>query len=68
MFFSDWENLSGKPAIERAFMDGTNRRNLVKTNIGWPAGITLDLEAKRVYWVDFRFDFIESITYDGTER
>ncbi|XP_032148954.1 low-density lipoprotein receptor-related protein 2 isoform X4 [Sapajus apella] len=68
LFFSDWESLSGEPKLERAFMDGSNRKDLVKTKLGWPAGITLDLISKRVYWVDSRFDYIETVTYDGIQR
>ncbi|XP_059560178.1 low-density lipoprotein receptor-related protein 2 [Myotis daubentonii] len=68
LFFSDLDSFSGGPTVERAFMDGTNRKDLVKTKLGWPAGITLDLVLKRVYWVDSRFDYIETVTYDGTQR
>ncbi|KAM9664148.1 low-density lipoprotein receptor-related protein 2 [Trichechus inunguis] len=68
LFFSDWENLSGEPTVERAFMDGSARKNLVKSKLGWPAGITLDIVSKRVYWVDSRFDYIETVTYDGLQR
>ncbi|KAL8183430.1 UNVERIFIED_CONTAM: Low-density lipoprotein receptor- protein 2 [Gekko kuhli] len=68
LFFSDWDNLSGNPKVERAFMDGTNRLDLIKTKLGWPAGITLDIIPKRVYWVDSRFDYIETVTYDGLQR
>nr|XP_012637337.1 low-density lipoprotein receptor-related protein 2 [Microcebus murinus] len=68
MFFSDWGSLSGEPKLERAFMDGSNRKDLVKTKLGWPAGITLDIVTKRVYWVDPRYDYIETVTYDGIQR
>ncbi|XP_045414697.1 low-density lipoprotein receptor-related protein 2 [Lemur catta] len=68
LFFSDWGSLSGEPKLERAFMDGSNRKDLVKTKLGWPAGITLDMIAQRVYWVDSRFDYIETVTYDGIQR
>lgn len=49
-------------------MDGTNRQDLIKTKLGWPAGITLDIVSKRLYWVDSRFDYIETVTYDGLQR
>uniref|UniRef100_A0A8C6B9V0 Low-density lipoprotein receptor-related protein 2 n=1 Tax=Monodon monoceros TaxID=40151 RepID=A0A8C6B9V0_MONMO len=68
LFFSDWQSFSGTPKIERAFMDGSNRKDLVTRKLGWPAGITLDLVSKRVYWVDSRFDYIETVTYDGIQR
>uniref|UniRef100_A0A8C6QUZ8 Low-density lipoprotein receptor-related protein 2 n=1 Tax=Nannospalax galili TaxID=1026970 RepID=A0A8C6QUZ8_NANGA len=68
LFFSDWMSLSGQPKLERAFMDGSNRRDLVKTKLGWPAGITLDMVSRRIYWVDCRYDYIETVTYDGIQR
>ncbi|XP_072435638.1 low-density lipoprotein receptor-related protein 2a isoform X2 [Chiloscyllium punctatum] len=69
LFFSDWNDIiSGEPKLERSFMDGTHRFELVKTKLGWPAGITLDIITKRVYWVDSRYDYIETVTYDGLER
>ncbi|MGH0147971.1 UNVERIFIED_CONTAM: hypothetical protein FKN15_040972 [Acipenser sinensis] len=68
LFFSDWDSLTGEPGLERAYMDGTNRYEIVKTKLGWPAGITLDIVSKRVYWVDSRYDYVETITYDGLHR
>ncbi|NXN98396.1 LRP2 protein, partial [Rhinopomastus cyanomelas] len=68
LFFSDWDSLSGDPKVERAFMDGTNRQDLIKTKLGWPAGIALDIVSQRLYWVDSRFDYIETVTYDGLQR
>lgn len=68
LFFSDWDTLNGEPGLERAYMDGTNRYGIIRTKLGWPAGITLDLETKRVYWVDSRYDYIETTTYDGLHR
>nr|XP_010969732.1 low-density lipoprotein receptor-related protein 2 isoform X1 [Camelus bactrianus] len=68
LFFSDWQSLSGAPKIERAFMDGSNRKDLVNRKLGWPGGITLDILSNRVYWVDSRFDYIETVTYDGLQR
>ncbi|XP_066544684.1 low-density lipoprotein receptor-related protein 2a isoform X1 [Amia ocellicauda] len=68
LFFTDWDSLNGEPGLERAYMDGTNRHEIVKTKLGWPAGITLDIVAQRVYWVDSRYDYIETTTYDGLHR
>ncbi|XP_051883463.1 low-density lipoprotein receptor-related protein 2a [Pristis pectinata] len=68
LFFSDWNDDSGAPKLERAFMDGTHRFELVRTKLGWPGGITLDIITKRLYWVDSRYDYIETVTYDGLER
>ncbi|XP_035378717.1 low-density lipoprotein receptor-related protein 2a isoform X1 [Electrophorus electricus] len=68
LFFSDWDPLNGEPGLERAYMDGTNRYGIIRSKLGWPAGITLDIVTKRVYWVDSRYDYIETTTYDGLHR
>ena len=76
MFFSDWpqENTYGftesdyQVRIERAYMDGTNRMPLVTEKLYWPNGISVDIPTKRIYWVDGKFDLLESVTYDGTYR
>ncbi|KAG2459292.1 LRP2 protein, partial [Polypterus senegalus] len=68
LFFSDWDSLNGEPGLERAFMDGTNRYELVKSKLGWPAGVTVDIVSQRVYWVDSRYDYVETVTYDGLYR
>lgn len=49
-------------------MDGSNRYGIIKSKLGWPSGITLDIEAQRVYWVDSRYDYIETTTYSGLHR
>eukprot|EP00079_Xenopus_tropicalis_P011186 XP_002936802.2 PREDICTED: low-density lipoprotein receptor-related protein 2 isoform X2 [Xenopus tropicalis] len=68
LFFSDWGSNSEESKLERAFMDGTNRHDIIKTKLGWPAGMTLDIITKRLYWVDSRYDYIETTTYDGLDR
>uniref|UniRef100_A0A8C4T9C2 Low-density lipoprotein receptor-related protein 2 n=1 Tax=Erpetoichthys calabaricus TaxID=27687 RepID=A0A8C4T9C2_ERPCA len=68
LFFSDWDSLNGEPGLERAFMDGTNRYELVKSKLGWPIGVTVDIVSQRVYWVDCRYDYVETVTYDGLYR
>lgn len=49
-------------------MDGSNRFELVKTRLGSPTGITLDLVTKRVYWTDSHFNLVETVTYSGLDR
>lgn len=57
-----------KPAkIGRLDMDGTNQLILVNGhNISWPNGLAIDNE--RLYWTDAKFDRIESINFDGSDR
>ncbi|GIY86803.1 low-density lipoprotein receptor-related protein 5-like protein [Caerostris extrusa] len=64
-FWSDW----GKPPkIERAYLDGTGRRVIVATDLGWPNGLTIDYEARRLYWVDAQLDRIEASDLSGKHR
>jgi sugar lactone lactonase YvrE len=41
---------------------------LVKDNITWPNGVTLDTSQKLVYWIDANHDTINSVDYDGNQR
>ncbi|UYV74687.1 LRP4 [Cordylochernes scorpioides] len=63
MFWADWGN---SPRLERADMDGTHRRTLVSSGVGWPNGLTAD--PTHLYWSDARADVIEKALHDGTQR
>ena len=45
MFWSDWGDAA---RIERAWMDGSHRGVIVDTDIGWPNGMAIDVEEKKV--------------------
>lgn len=67
MIWSDWgEN----PKIECAAMDGdpSTRRVLVKDNIFWPNGLTVDIEKGLIYWVDGNLKFLDVMNLDGSNR
>ena len=66
MFFTDWGNANAR--IDRAYMDGSEIYTLVDTNVGWPNGITVDFVLNRIYWVDGKFDYIETVDYFGKDR
>lgn len=66
MFWSDWNEK--QPKIERASLDGSDRRILINTGLGWPNGVTLDLERSKIYWCDAKIDRIEVANMDGTNR
>lgn len=68
MFFTDMGHDSEQMKLERAFMDGSNRLELVKDRLGSPTGITLDIVTQRVYWSDSHFDTVETVTYSGLDR
>lgn len=62
MFFSDSDD------IERAFMDGTNRKSIVSVYIYKASGLTLDYVNARVLWCDSQLDQIVTVDYDGGNR
>lgn len=66
MFWSDWDEKL--PKIERASLDGSDRLVLVNSSLGWPNGVTLDLERSKIYWCDAKYDKIEVANMDGTNR
>lgn len=57
-----------KPKIERAYMDGSDRRVIVSDGIFWPNGLTIDYSGGRIYWADAKHHVIESATYGGQDR
>lgn len=67
MFWTDWGEM---PKIERASMNGNHstRKIIVKENIFWPNGLTIDYETKRIYWADAKLKFISGMDFDGHSR
>ncbi|XP_031629327.1 low-density lipoprotein receptor-related protein 4 isoform X2 [Contarinia nasturtii] len=65
IFFTDWGT---KPRIDRAYMDGTDRRTIISDGIFWPNGLTLDYSGGRIYWADAKHHVIESSHFDGSDR
>lgn len=66
IFWSDWGK---KPKIEKSGMDGSRREVLVRDNILWPNGITLDLVHETLYWVDAKLHTISSVgIFSGVVR
>lgn len=67
MFWTDWgEN----PKIERAGMDGDSatRKVIVKDEIFWPNGLTVDYDQRVIYWADARLSYIASVDFHGEKR
>ncbi len=66
MYWTDWGET---PKVERAkMMDGSDRKVLIDTELGWPNALVLDLEARRIYFGDAELDKVEVANLDGTER
>uniref|UniRef100_A0AC35U6F2 EGF-like domain-containing protein n=1 Tax=Rhabditophanes sp. KR3021 TaxID=114890 RepID=A0AC35U6F2_9BILA len=63
IFWTDWGS-SGR--IERAGMDGQNRRVIASGEfIQWPNGMTVDILSKTIYWADAKLKSISSCDYWG---
>ncbi|XP_040181351.1 low-density lipoprotein receptor-related protein 1-like isoform X2 [Rana temporaria] len=62
-----WSEIGTESQIEQAGMDGSQRKILVNTQLGWPTGLALDLLSWRIYWSDEKFHAIGSANLDGTD-
>ena len=65
MFWTDWGE---EPKIERAEMDGSNRSVIIRQQIHWPNGLTIDYGAGKIYWTDAKLYYIAKANYDGSNR
>ncbi|KAL3266298.1 hypothetical protein HHI36_010478 [Cryptolaemus montrouzieri] len=65
VFWTDW---GPEPKIERAEMDGRNRKRIITESIFWPNGLALDYTTDRIYWADAKHNIIESSLIDGSDR
>lgn len=64
-----WTEAGTTPKIEKAWMDGTNRKIIVNDKLGFPSGITIDYENNdRLYWCDTKLNTIETANKDGSDR
>ncbi|XP_059395614.1 low-density lipoprotein receptor-related protein 2 isoform X3 [Carassius carassius] len=68
--FIFWINKGTKDelTIERAEMDGLNRTTLVFITAQLPRSLTMDVAARRLYWISVYKASIESIRTDGSGR
>lgn len=67
MFWSDW---GAAAKIEKCALDGdsSSRQVLVKRDIVWPNGLTIDYQEGRIWWVDARLGTVESMLLNGQDR
>ena len=61
-------NSQGGYKVKKSNLDGTQRFAIVKSNIIWPNGITLDRRNKLVYWVEAWNGAVNSVDYNGNNR
>lgn len=50
LYWADWNR--DAPKIETSYMDGSNRRVLVKDDLGLPNGLTYDSQSSLLCWAD----------------
>lgn len=50
LYWADWNRQA--PKIETSYMDGSNRRVLVKDDLGLPNGLTYDSQSSLLCWAD----------------
>jgi low-density lipoprotein receptor-related protein 4 len=65
IYWSDWGE---PPRIERAMMDGSQRKIIINTDLGYPIGLALDYKEKRLYWADALKERIETSDIHGGNR
>ncbi|CAG5119992.1 unnamed protein product, partial [Candidula unifasciata] len=65
MFWTDWGD---NARIERADMDGKNRKVIISDAIVWPNGLTIDRPTNRIIWADARTELIECSDLSGHAR
>ena len=66
-----WTNWGQAPYIERARLDGTERRALVYNGIKFPNGLAVDELDKKLFWAgtdDNKHGIIEAVSLDGLNR
>ncbi len=57
LFWTEWLRSSSTNArIGRAFSDGSNVTYIRQHQLGWPNGLAIDLQLKRLWWCDAYFD------------
>ena len=49
-------------------LDGSNKRSLVESDVGWPISLSIDYPTGRLYWADYRKGTIETCLLSGKER
>ncbi|XP_035377692.1 very low-density lipoprotein receptor-like isoform X2 [Electrophorus electricus] len=63
-----WADSGKVPRLERAGLNGQDRRALVTSDLRKPVSIALDIPRGLLYWADSEFREISRITFDGQHR
>ncbi|XP_077986932.1 low-density lipoprotein receptor-related protein 4-like [Glandiceps talaboti] len=65
MYWTDWGSV---PKIEKSGMDGSMREIIVRKDLQWPNGLTIDFTTERLFWIDGRLKVLESCDLFGNDR
>lgn len=65
LYWSDWGEV---PLIERALLDGSQRKAIVTHDLGFPNGLTIDFKGRRLYWTDALKQRIDTSDLNGQHR
>lgn len=65
LYWTDWGD---NPKIERSFLDGSSRKTVIDTDLGFPNGLALDYATCQLYWADALRDRIETSDLHGRIR
>lgn len=65
MYWTDWGTHA---RIERAYMSGVGRTQIVSSSLRWPNGLAIDFAEHKLYWTDAGRDRIERSNMDGSYR
>ena len=65
MYWTDW---GWDERIERADMDGTNRRVITRYELRYPNGLTLDVSRNWLYWIDTSYGKLEVYEFPSNTR
>lgn len=65
LFFADWGH---SPRIERSLLDGSERKSIINSELGFPTGLAIDFQTKKLFWADALQDKIETSDLDGKNR
>jgi len=66
LFYTDWSEK--KPLIASIGLDGSERKDIITTDIFWPNGVAIDQLLDRIFWCDAKLNLLESANLDGSDR
>ncbi len=65
IFYSTWNQSLQNGKIIKSSQDGSNR--IVLKNVGYPEVLTIDVNSKRIFWLDIILKTFSSINFDGVD-